>query len=546
MTMGTRSTLPTGIQTFRHVREGGYRYVDKTPFALEVCNGDKHLFLSRPRRFGKSLLVDMLADFYEGREELFRGLAIHDQRDWTKRHPVLRLDFGGGNLANPDTLREAANAELDVFGADADVDVPYRAPDLRLRYLLRAAHQKAKRPVVVLVDEYDKPILDALDDPEIADANRRFLRGLYGAIKAGDRHIEKSFVTGVSRFSKTGLFSVANQFTDITFDPRYNAVCGFTQAEFDRTFAPELELFDRGEVRRWYNGYSWDGDPKAETVYNPYDVLKLFSDAKGRFRNYWYETGTPLFLVDELSKHPPLDLARLDGLWADQEALSAFDIERVEPAALLFQTGYLTVKAERSGAGDTEYRLGYPNEEVHRSVGRVLMSRIEPSEEARSALAAGLEKAVAAGDAAGLEETLRMLYAGRAHQQMRHIDRYEGTYSQFADILATATRLDSRCEESTAQGRADLFLTDGNNAFLLEYKMADEAGRVTAVAAIAQIVEKGYALKHLPEYGSRLHLAGVVMGPETRNIQDFAAGSAVELVRAYERNGRRLNDGIPR
>ena len=239
--------LPLGIQTFRRIREEGYYYVDKTAYARRLADdAGTHYFLSRPRRFGKSLFVDTLKELFEGSEALFRGLAVHDDGwDWSRRHPVVRLDFGGGNFKKRGLFEESAAAQLDDIARRTGVGASVGSAPIRFRRLIEALHERAGRRVVVLVDEYDKPILDALDEPETARANRDDLRGLYGTIKACDAHVELTFITGVSRFSRVSLFSDLNNLTDLTLDPDYAAICGYTDADLDAVFAAELPGLDR-------------------------------------------------------------------------------------------------------------------------------------------------------------------------------------------------------------------------------------------------------------------------------------------------------------
>ena len=266
--------LPIGIQTFREIREDGYYYVDKTAYVHRLVEEGKYYFLSRPRRFGKSLLVDTLKEGFEGNEPLFRGLDIHHRWDWSIRHPVVRLSFADGFFAETSELRESLTIQLDDLEEDAGIEGRYDNPRSRFRYLIRALHRQSGRRVVVLVDEYDKPILDALGKPDVARANRDYLQGLYSTIKGCDADIRFAFLTGVSKFSKVSLFSGLNNLEDITLDPRYSALCGYTEADLDTVFAPELVGLDRQAVRDWYNGYNWLGD---ENVYNPFDVLLLFN-----------------------------------------------------------------------------------------------------------------------------------------------------------------------------------------------------------------------------------------------------------------------------
>ena len=240
-----------------------------------LCEEGTHYFLSRPRRFGKSLLIDTLKELFEGNAELFRGLAIHGEWDWSIKHPVVRFRFGSGEYCNPDGVREDAELQLAAMERRAKLEPVRAGASLRFRELIERLCECAGRQVVVLVDEYDKPILDALADPETAQANRNFLRGFYGAIKDCDEHIRFCFLTGVSKFSKAGLFSGLNNLRDITLSPAYATICGYTDDDLDTVFAPELEGLDRDAIRHWYNGYSWLGEGK---VYNPFDILLLFRE----------------------------------------------------------------------------------------------------------------------------------------------------------------------------------------------------------------------------------------------------------------------------
>ena len=291
MTADTETTarrkLPIGIQTFSEIREGSYYYVDKTPWLERLVDGGKHYFLSRPRRFGKSLLIDTLKELFEGSEPLFRGLCIHGEWDWSVRQPVLRLDFSKGHFTDPGYLGKNVMAQLATVERQAGLSGSFDTPPERFAELIEALHRKTGRRVAVLVDEYDKPILDALNSPDTARANRDFLRGLYGTIKFSDAHIRFSLLTGVSKFSKVNLFSGLNNLLDITLDPEFSAICGYSERDLDAVFAAELTGLDRERVRDWYNGYNWLGE---ERVYNPFDVLLLLR--RRAFGPYWFETAS--------------------------------------------------------------------------------------------------------------------------------------------------------------------------------------------------------------------------------------------------------------
>ena len=394
----TRRRLPIGIQTFRKLREQNCYYVDKTAYIQRLLDEGTHYFLSRPRRFGKSLFLDTLKELFEGSEELFAGLHIHAGHDWSQRHPVVRLSFGGGSFTGPDVLEANVMEQLAACERRLGVVPEYLTAAGRFAYLLEALHRQTGQRVAVLVDEYDKPILDVLEEPEVARANRDYLRGLYGVIKDNDAHVRFTFLTGISKFSKvnrprhflgsvldgrTGwangeaegaaggaLFSQLNNLTDITLDPVYSSICGYTEDDLDTVFAPELGGLDREQVREWYNGYSWRGDEK---MYNPYDVLLLLR--RHEFEAHWFETGTPAFLVDKLFERR-VSTVSVGDMVSTGELLSAFDVHHIGTEALLFQTGYLTITGEERLGGKALYRLGYPNREVRQGLNEHLLRHL--------------------------------------------------------------------------------------------------------------------------------------------------------------------------
>jgi hypothetical protein len=277
LTPQKRRKLPIGIQTFREIREDGCYYVDKTGFAVDLVEQGKFYFLSRPRRFGKSLLLDTLKDLFEGHQALFTGLAAQTRWDWAVSYPVIRLSFGAGVVHTREALDAKISEQLDI--SQQALGLQTKQPTLvgRFSELIRLANAQAGQRVVVLVDEYDKPILDNITDSAAARVMRDGLRNLYSVIKDSDAHLKFAILTGVSKFSKVSLFSGLNNLKDITIDARYSALCGYTDADVDTVFAPELAGLDHEEIKRWYNGYNWTG----ESVYNPFDLL-LFRDRYAR------------------------------------------------------------------------------------------------------------------------------------------------------------------------------------------------------------------------------------------------------------------------
>ena len=505
--------LPIGIQTFRLIREEGYYYVDKTAFIERLIDGGKYYFLSRPRRFGKSLLLDTIKELFEGSEELFQDLDIHNQWDWRLRHPVLRLDFGRGAFGEPGLVGKEALAQLDGIERRAGVEGRYDTAAARFGHLIESLHERAGQRVVVLVDEYDKPILDALGTPELARSNREFLRGLYSVIKSCDAHIKFAFLTGVSKFSKVSIFSGLNNLMDITLDPCYSAICGYTEDDLGKVFAPELEGLDREKVRRWYNGYNWLGE---ERVYNPFDILLLFDSR--RFKAHWFETGSPRFLTDTLLRRgvPTLEL---EGMVGSEALLSAFDVDEMSVEALLFQTGYLTITGEDAENGLAQYQLGYPNLEVRQSLNERLLMALLPDASRRLAQKASLRKLLAASDFEGLEALLRAVFAAIPHQwhTRNDIREYEGYYASVVYSYFAAQGLDLVAEDSASGGGADMTVRCNGSVCLFEFKLT---GREAPGRALAQIKDRGYAEKYR-HLGQPIHLIEVEFSQAERNIAAF-------------------------
>ena len=505
--------LPIGIQTFREVREDGHYYVDKTGFALRLIAEGKHYFLSRPRRFGKSLFVDTLKELFEGSRDLFVGLEAHDHWDWSVQYPVVRLEFGRGDYAQAGHLHTNLMAQLESIDRQTGLRSACDSGPERLAYLLEMLRLRGGQRVVVLVDEYDKPILDALHKPDIAKANRNYLRGLYSVIKSCDAHVRFCFLTGVSKFSKVSLFSGLNNLRDITLNPKYSSICGYSEYDLDEVFAPELEGLDRDRIRDWYNGYSWGG---AERVYNPFDVLLLLSDRV--FKPWWYETGTPTFLIERLAEDGvPWHI--LDGLRASEQLLSTFDVGRIAPEALLFQTGYLTVVATEERDDGVSYRLGFPNREVRQSLNRSLLNDLLGSGWKRDWERDRLIRALKVGDLARMKGLLRSLLAGIPHQWhgRNPMAEYEGFYASVLYGHFSATGAEVRAEESGSAGRADLCVRAFGRVYIFEFKMH---GRGGAATAMAQLKTRGYADRYRA-LGEPIHLVAVEFSPDTRNLTGF-------------------------
>ena len=403
--------------------------------------------------------------------------------------------------------------QLLILEEESEVVAHHDAAPARFRHLIRTLHQRAGRPVAILVDEYDKPILDALDAPAVARANRDFLRGLYAVVKDCDAHIRFSFITGVSKFSKVSLFSGLNNLTDITLEPGYSAICGYTDADLDTVFAPELGGLDRDQVRDWYNGYSWRG---ADKVYNPFDILLLFR--KREFAAHWFETGTPTFLVDTLFRRRVSSLA-LDGMVSSAELLSTFDVDDMPTEALLFQTGYLTIVRPEPRGGEMFYRLGYPNREVRQSLNQSLLNRMTGDASRRGAHSARLYDLLLVNDFTGLAALFESFFASIPYEWYTNNDiaSYEGFYASVFYSYFAGLGLDVVVEDSSSHGRLDMAVRFNDNVYLFEFKVVELAPEG---AAIAQLKAKGYADKYR-DRGEPIHLIGVEFSREARNLAAF-------------------------
>jgi len=510
--MSQRKKLPIGIQSFHKIRQDDYYYVDKTALMMDLVDNGTHYFLSRPRRFGKSLFIDTLKELFEGNKALFQGLATEDQWDWSVKHPVLTFTFGGNNYAKEGQVEKDLIEQLTALSEQYQLTPTSTTCSGRFKELVRCAEKHHGKTVVVLIDEYDKPILDSLHKPEVAKANRDVLRGFYGAIKDYDAHIKFSFLTGVSKFSKVSIFSGLNNLTDITLDPRYSTLCGYTDHDIDTVFTVELDGLDRDEIRRWYNGYNWLG----EGVYNPFDILQLFDQRK--FKNYWFETGTPTFLIDVLFKRQ-IPSIKLDNLLSSSAMLSSFDVEQMDTEALLFQTGYLTIKSSQRVGGQDYYTLGYPNQEVLQSLNESLLSVMVKDKGAQGHNSIALHQLLLANDFDGLKALFQRFFSSIPYNWYTNndIQRYEGYYASVFYSYFASLGLEVTVEDATNLGRIDMTLLFNDQVYIFEFKVVELAPEGKA---LQQIKDKGYADK-FKSRDQAIHLIGVEFSKETRNVVGF-------------------------
>ncbi|MCG5509492.1 ATP-binding protein [Ectothiorhodospira lacustris] len=512
--MATQLNLPIGVQAFGKIRTGGFYYVDKTPYLHQLIDEGSYYFLSRPRRFGKSLLLDTLKELFEANEPLFRGLYIHDRWDWQTRHPVIRLSFADGVMGSRQALDQHIEELLREHSERLGITLSNESIQGRFRELITGTHQQRGQRVVVLIDEYDKPILDNITDAVVARELREGLKNLYSVLKDADPHLKFCLLTGVSKFSKVSLFSGLNNLRDITLSRDYGAICGYTDEDIDTVFAPELPGLDRDQIRHWYNGYRW-GDERLPSVYNPFDVLLLFQERE--FRPYWFESATPTFLVKLLAERG-LYTPRLDTLETEAALLGRFDVDEIATEALLFQTGYLTVhKVEQPMTGYWLYTLGYPNREVEASLNQALLPALGMPRAAQQRIT--LFRALQAHDLPALETHFKALFAGLPHDWYRNnpIAQYEGHYASVFYSHLAALGLAITVEDAGNTGRVDMTVDFNGHIYLFEFKVVEQ---VPEGKALRQLQDKGYADKYRGQ-GKPIHLIGVEFSREQRQIIAF-------------------------
>ncbi len=506
--------LPIGISSFVEIRSEPYYYVDKTHFVAKLVSEGKYYFLSRPRRFGKSLFVDTLKQAFLGRKELFQGLYLEKNWDWSVRYPVIHIDFGGRTLKGEEHLityiLEQLEKNQETLGVSCSKKTQY---DSCFEELILKSYEKYKQKVVVLVDEYDKPILDCIEDRETAKAIRDVLKNFYSVLKPLDAQLKFVFLTGVSKFSKVSLFSGLNQLRDITISREYATICGYTQEELEEVFREELQDKDLKLIKCWYNGYSWLGEP----LYNPFDVL-LYLEEK-QFYPYWFETGTPSFLI-KLLLEKRFYLPELENLVATDTLIGSFDVDRVRPENLLFQAGYLTIKRMFRLADKILYELSYPNKEVKLALNEVLAEYFTGDTGEVPLKTKDFLLALEENNFEKMKRVLEGLYAGIPHDWFRknELFRYEGYYASCFYAFLCGSGFEVIPEDITNKGQIDLTVLYRERVYLFEFKVVE--GEEAEAKALAQLKEKGYHKKYEGSF-KEIYLIGIEFSSGERNIKGY-------------------------
>jgi hypothetical protein len=503
--------LPIGIQTFRKLIEGNYLYVDKTEHIHRLIVEGSVYFLSRPRRFGKSLLISTLDEIFQGNKELFEDLWIYNSDYAWEKHPVVRIDFSRKKAENRDDLKGFILHQLNNIAGDYGVSLERDQYDEAFDELLTKLGEINK--VVILIDEYDKPIIDNIENKELAIELREILKGFYTIIKASDEHIRFVLLTWVSKFSRAGVFSGLNNLEDISMDTRYSSLLGITREEMECSLNDHIELLARSEgvsrseliekITYWYDGFCFS--QSCEKVFNPFSILLLFK--KLSFRNYWFESATPSFLI-KLLKEKEFDLTRLDGVRISESTFSSYEIENLKIMPILFQTGYLTITGFNKER--MEYTLAYPNFEVKNSMTEYLAEAYSFVErELVHGYAWKLIDALRDHDLELFFDTVRVFFADIPYDL--HIKR-EKYYQTIFYLIFSLIGLKVEAEVKTNKGRIDAVIID-KDIYIFEFKFDGDKD-----TALDQIKDKKYFEKYQGA-GKNIYLFGVTFAD--RNVGEW-------------------------
>jgi Predicted AAA-ATPase/PD-(D/E)XK nuclease superfamily len=503
--------LSTGEQDFAIIRNTHRVYVDKTSFIYQLlCDSSKFFFLSRPRRFGKSLLINTLKEIFSGNKQHFQGLFIEDKIEW-KTYPVLHFDFSNIDFKGKG-LEKAIQDRLKEIGQLYQITFEETAIGSKFKELIVKLREKTGEQVVILIDEYDKPITEYLEanNSEKSAEQRDILRSFYSILKGSSEHIKFFFMTGISRFTKVSIFSDLNNLTDLTFKEKYATLCGYTIEEIEHYFSAHLsyvaqrrklnDMQVREEMKSWYNGYSWDGESR---VYNPHSILQLLDSQQ--FENFWFDSGTPKFLIELLRKDFRFDLK--DTL-VDMGTFNNYDITNLNADTILFQTGYLTIKEKRKY---DVFVLEYPNREVEQSMLQYLLA--DYAHTTRSALATNLITSLDNNNLYDFTTTINTLFT--SIPVYIFLSDREAYYHSIIFIAIKLCGFYIDAEVSHSIGRLDAVMRVENRLYIFEFKLDK-----TADEALAQIHEKGYAQPYLGQ-GLEIYLVGINFSSQTKKVQEY-------------------------
>ena len=512
--------LPTGIQSFEVLRTGGYQYVDKTEIIYRLVSTDIPYFLSRPRRFGKSLLLSAFKAYFEGRKDLFEGLVISELESKWEKYPVLYLDLNAERYESVEYLEAILSRNLDRWEDLYGKDEREQTLSRRFEGVIRRAYEKTGKRVVVLIDEYDKPMLSTILDDDLSKSYRSIMKAFYGVLKSSGEYLRFLFLTGVTKFAQVSVFSDLNHLVDISIEDMYASLCGITKAELLQFFTPELQMladkqqltFDEAvdKMTQQYDGYHFA--LQTEGMFNPFSVLNTLKF--GNFRNYWFQTGTPTYLVDML-KESDYDLRLLvEGIQAKPSAFTEYRADANNPIPMIYQSGYLTITGY-----DKEYDmyiLGFPNEEVRYGFLEYLIPYYTAvTTDASGFHIAGFCKELKAGETEAFMERLKVFFAGMSYELNNKNEKH---YQAIFYVVFTLMGQYVQPEVRSAKGRADAVVKTKDYIYVFEFKLNG-----TAEEAIQQIDDVGYLISYQKD-GRKLVKVGVEFSKEERNISRFIVG----------------------
>jgi Predicted AAA-ATPase/PD-(D/E)XK nuclease superfamily len=495
---------PVGLQDFGEVRTGGYVYVDKTEFAYKLVEQGKYYFLSRPRRFGKSLFISTLECLFLAKKELFKGLYVEDKWNWEQTYPIIRISFS--NIGHKEKgLYRAIDEELNSIAKKYNITFTQDVISGKFRELIVQLNE-TRGKVVVLIDEYDKPIIDFLgDNTEKAIENRDILKSFYSVLKDADPHLKLVFITGVSKFSRVSIFSDLNNLQDLTTNRFFSGCCGITQNELEVYFEKELQETDKERIKEWYNGYTWDN---RVSVYNPFSLLNFFVQGY-EFKSFWFETGTLTFLI-KLSEN--LGLYDFEEVEIGSAALSAYDIEKLQLIPLMFQTGYLTVK-DYSEMGDV-YTLSYPNKEVKRAYIENLMAAYSHADLGFGIVYVGkIRQFLERGEVDKIEGILNTIFKSLPYELWQKEN--EHFYHAIIHLTFSLLGVYIQSEVQTSDGRMDALIRMKDYVYCIEFKLDKSADE-----AIQQIKDKGYLEPFIHENKKRIAI-GLNFSTEKKKVEEL-------------------------
>jgi len=508
--------LPVDRAVFEDIIKNKQVYIDKTHHIEGLVKSGTFFFLSRPRRFGKSMLVNTLKAVFEGQQELFKGLHIYDKIEWQK-YPVIHIDMIATESKAPDTLAESLRGILSDYALQYGVKLTKKNDKDRFSELIRGIARKTGKKVVVLIDEYDKPILDLLDTPEKALESREILRRFYSAFKAAEKDLRFVFLTGVTRFPKISIFSELNNLVDLSDHPLYSSIVGYTQQELEDYFSEWVDYLAQSwkwsrekvfaEIKNWYNGYSWDGKTK---LYNPFSINRLFY--YGEIRNFWFESGSPSFLIKILQAQEAT-LAEFDGITVDSIDLGGFSLTDFYLPTILYQTGYLTITDIKFSGGIRSCRLSYPNNEVRLSfIQAILKERYHTDSVQVSYRAEAIAKGLQERDLDSVFENLKRVFASISYNHFQGAN--EKYYHTVLYLVFSMVGITVETEVQTNRGRIDAVLKTKDTIYIMEFKMN------SAEEAMDQIKNRKYYERY-QGLGKTLILVGVAFSEKDKTIQNW-------------------------